>query len=498
MFEAMKYTTWYALGEFVDNAITSWLQNREELIAMNPDHVLRISIDFDDEAGEIRIADNAGGIGESDWPRAMKTASPPQDQRFLSIHGVGMKAAALWWGRSLRIESAAIGESVRRSLTVDLEDIDANTSFVDISTQPATPLEHGTVITITRLSKNLPAKKNLWKVRSYLASMYRNFLLRGEIQIFLKGTPLEFEYPEFLVAPYWPTTAGPIQDGESKRWTRQVSIELESGKTITGWIGLLSKGSTAGAGLLLTFHSKAIMGVGAGTDVGEEYYRPREIFGGNNSYRRQRLVGEFDVSAFGKSITSDAVNWEDDEEEEFLAKLRHELQSPELNILDMAENYRSTDRRKEDNDSARSAVSQVAKALADTMVTHPSLITDYPTPMEPREGAEVVALAQTQIEVPIPGGARVILVNFSVERAGDADWLSLYANETELTVRVNEEHPFMLSFAQIPRHQIEPVLRLALGLGVAERVDPDHVRTRLNALLRGPLAAEAGLVSIDE
>ena len=74
----------------------------------------------------------------------------------------------------------------------------------------------------------------------------------------------------------------------------------------------------------------------------------------------------------------------------------------------------------------------------------------------------------------------------------------MYSDAEEFTVRVNEDHPFMLSFAQLPTQQIEPVLRLALGVGVAEYIDPDHVRTRLNALLRGPLATRSGLEPDDD
>ena len=87
----------------------------------------------------------------------------------------------------------------------------------------------------------------------------------------------------------------------------------------------------------------------------------------------------------------------------------------------------------------------------------------------------------------------MVRVDLVLEEAGSADWLNVYSNDDSLTIRVNEDHPFMLSFAQLPRQQIEPVLRLAIGIGFAEYVDHDHVRTRLNALLRGPLSTKRGL-----
>jgi len=55
MFAAMKYTPWFALGEFVDNAITSAKQNEARLLKLDPDYHLEIDIRFDEGAGTIEI-----------------------------------------------------------------------------------------------------------------------------------------------------------------------------------------------------------------------------------------------------------------------------------------------------------------------------------------------------------------------------------------------------------------------------------------------------------
>ena len=274
----MNYTPWFALGEFVDNAITSWKQNEARLLQLDPDYHLGIEIRFDEGAGTIEISDNAAGISKADLPRALRTASPPADLRFLSIYGVGMKAAGLWWAHTLTIETKALGEKVRRTVTIDTRELDRpGGGSIQVKEGPAAAHSHGTVIRLSNLTKKAPEGRTLGKIRAYLSSMYRNFLLDGgNTTIRVKGEYLTFAYPEMLEAPIWPSTAGPKRDAPSLTWDIPVELNLSTGEVVTGWVGLLAKGSTAGAGFLLTFHDKAVVGVGAGTLVGDEFYRPRD------------------------------------------------------------------------------------------------------------------------------------------------------------------------------------------------------------------------------
>ncbi len=501
MFSAMKYTPWFALGEFVDNAITSAQQNVDRLREHDPEYRLVIDLRFDDEAGVIEVSDNAAGISKADLPRALRTASPPADKRFLSIYGVGMKAAGLWWAQTLTIDTKAFGERTRRTIVIDTRELDRpGRNAVQVAETPASPREHGTTIRLSNLTKKVPEGRTLGKIRSYLASMYRHFLNNGLAVIRVGGEKLSWAYPPFLHQPYWPTSVGPEEGSQSRTWRKDVAVTLKDGRQITGWVGLLAKGSTVGAGFLLTFHGKAIVGVGAGTGEGEELYRPAEIFGKGNTYRRQRLVGEFDVSVFGKSITSDSVNWEDEEEREFLVLLKRKLTAKSGDYLSMAENYRV---KGEGGGGAVLGAKQAAEGAVRALertAHEAAVLLGSPAPeTQPGPKSVVVGTARSsRMTLPVPGGTKVVAVRLSVEQAGQADWLSLYKDSDELVVRVNEEHPFMLSFAQLPVQQIEPVLRLALGLGVAEFVDPDHVRTRLNALLRGPLSSRSEMEEISD
>jgi hypothetical protein len=74
-------------------------------------------------------------------------------------------------------------------------------------------------------------------------------------------------------------------------------------------------------------------------------------------------------------------------------------------------------------------------------------------------------------------------------------WLRVWDRDAGFVIELDREHPFMQAFAHLPHQQIEPVLRLAAGLGLAEiearmggAPQPSAVRMQLNRILRGPLS----------
>ncbi len=66
----MRYTEWYALAEFVDNSIQSYLTNKKILKRINPDYKLKIKINL--SGNEIEIRDNAAGINSERYESAFK------------------------------------------------------------------------------------------------------------------------------------------------------------------------------------------------------------------------------------------------------------------------------------------------------------------------------------------------------------------------------------------------------------------------------------------
>ena len=71
----LNYKPWFALAEFVDNAVQSYVSNRGRLESLHGrSFKLRVQIDIDSAPmPRISVRDNAAGIARADFPRAFPT-----------------------------------------------------------------------------------------------------------------------------------------------------------------------------------------------------------------------------------------------------------------------------------------------------------------------------------------------------------------------------------------------------------------------------------------
>ena len=60
---------------------------------------------------------------------------------------------------------------------------------------------------------------------------------------------------------------------------------------------------------------------------------------------------------------------------------------------------------------------------------------------------------------------------------------------------MNRAHPFMNSFANLPGADLDPILRMASALGIAEILGrnaaldhPDYIRNKMNEILSGAMS----------
>ena len=79
----LNYKPWFAIAEFIDNAVQSFVSNRDALVALNgPDYKLKVDVRLDTAGrGLIVVTDNAAGISTADFPRAFRAAQVPTDRR---------------------------------------------------------------------------------------------------------------------------------------------------------------------------------------------------------------------------------------------------------------------------------------------------------------------------------------------------------------------------------------------------------------------------------
>lgn len=357
MFRSMSFTPWYALGEFVDNSITSALLNHKRLIAKNgPDYKLNVSISFPAGKDSLIVEDNAGGIARQDMHRALKTGVPPEDTSIgLGKHGVGMKAAALWWGAHVIIDTYSLEEENGWHVEIDVSEKGDVTSVIEVKKIPHRGYS-GTRLEVRGLWQKTPQSRTVTSIKAYLPSIYRAFLgetaQEGELKcdIVYQNQLLKFEYPKLLTEPLWTSKNGPGEDEKTRYWRSNIEIILKTGKKISGWVGILERMSRDLSGFFLHYRGKGIAGVvplssddsedqtEAKDAIAKGAYKPRKIFKQQGSYPDQSFIGEFDITEFGKTITTDSPLWTPDEEGEFIEKLFNKMSDDDF--IRMASNYR--------------------------------------------------------------------------------------------------------------------------------------------------------------
>src|SRR5262249_28303254 len=155
----------------------------------------------------------------------------------------------------------------------------------------------------------------------HLSDIYRVFMRDGILELRFNGTPLIYEAPTILQAPYYKE-----KNGDAKFWHKAIEFDFGEGLSVHGFAALREPASTARAGFALFRRGRLIQG------SGDEGYRPAHVFGQSNSYRYQRLFGELHLEGFEVSHTKDGFRW-DENEQPFLGLLREHLDSDELPLL---------------------------------------------------------------------------------------------------------------------------------------------------------------------
>jgi hypothetical protein len=494
-YRSMVLTPWHALGEFVDNAVTSfWDQVVDHPDDSRFDH-LTVDITWDSVSQILTISDNAAGIPftQAGWGRALQAGVANPNPRALSVHGVGMKAAGLWWAPVIKVRSKFIDDNFEVSAKFDLDEmIESGVDKVPLVKKPVPDLSsHGTTITLEGLNpgRSYPQTTSVTKVRTFLASMYRSYLRGDEaflhprtgkkwLSITVAGKKLAYEEPDVLFKPYWPNDKGPGENTESIIWRKNFTMAIptlraaERGSNtvvVAGWMGILAKMEKGRSGLFLTFRGKGVSGVEQGTGSDGAAYRPFKIFGPPQGQRARRLIGEFEVSGFGKSLTTDAVNWSPEEEEAFIDALLAQIKDPEFPIYQMATNFRAQAREEMTKSEIDHINEVIEEAVADTQTVVKTAAYDIESLAEPQGQAQSSQeidpqhLFKRPVSFKFPDG-RDGTISFSTDSG--QPWLSIF-EEDPIEIRINLSHPFVNRFWKNKTTAL-PIAHFAIAIAQAE------------------------------
>jgi hypothetical protein len=493
----LNYKPWFALAEFVDNSLQSYLANRAHLERVEgKKFVLQVDINLDANSGRITVKDNAAGIGASEFPRAFRPAEVPPDASGLSEFGMGMKSAACWFAPRWSVRTKALGESEERIVQFDIAKIVKDSiEELDVTSKAMAKDRHFTEIILSNV-RSIPQKRTIGKIKDHLASIYRCFTREGTLRLNFDGEALVFDAPEILKAPHYKAPRKP-----PVVWKKRISIKMSGRRSVEGFVAIREKGSTARAGLALFRRQRLIVG------SADETYRPPEIFGAANSFAYQRLFGELHVVGFDVSHTKDGLRWEDSEEE-FVRELRKALQAGDMPLIDQANNYRAKGVHKDNKAQAEEALEslekdlgedsaeQIANALQEIEKPQTAAVERATLPSKKPFALSGTELTQ-RLSMKYNGQPWDITLVLSYDDSTN-NWYEItdFAEDArraprQLGIKLSMTHPFMDSYCDGSPRQTQAFVRIAMCLALAETVARDGgqkfagvVRTNFNELLR--------------
>ena len=323
-FEHLELKSWYLIAEYIDNAISSYQQNKNTLNKLHKGYQLRVRIYRDPDNKTISVKDNAAGILDKDLNRAFRIGERPEDTTGLNEFGVGMKLTSFHFTKKWSVRTKALGEYQEKTIILDVDDLESrDDTTIEVIRQPASKNDHYTEIMLEEFyPKNWPQHKTVGKIESFLSSIFRKWIESGDLElIFQTG-----EY-EKNITPTFPSILNMkfVKDSESKEkeWKRKIDFshtintsKYPLTKRIEGWVGLLAIGETSvkNAGFDLIRRNRVIRG-----DINSWFPSNDDsddfvIFRSGNSEEKTRIFGELNFTSFAIDNNKTEIDWGGEEE----------------------------------------------------------------------------------------------------------------------------------------------------------------------------------------
>jgi Histidine kinase-, DNA gyrase B-, and HSP90-like ATPase len=491
-FRNLNNKVWYALGEYVDNAVQSFENNREALKkANNGNYQFEVRITIDKDNDIIRIRDNAAGIDSNNFLRAFEPANIPIDNTGLHEFGMGMKTASIWLSNVWSLKTAAINETEERTVEFDLEKIlKAKKEILEVINSKKAVNSHFTEICLKKLSQNAPSNAQIDKIKKHLSSIYRKFIRCGDLRLFINDEILTFEEPEILKAPFYNNTNGKVFE-----WKKE--IEFESGKyKAKGFIAILNTMSTDTLnGLSLFRRGRVIEG------SHDEKYRPKAICGQIGSPRYKRIFGELELEGFTVSFNKGSFQ-EHDDLESLMLLLQIEISANDFDLYTQAEKFIKPKTTEHNVKIANNIVKSLKKATAKSELKDKVQISlkeienkssSYSNEFLSKNVEIIDSIEEIITIKDIKYKLELVLIN----EKGIPDLYSVKIQEDEpffkkLIYEINLAHPFFTRYEKMRSDEdYQPIISIIRSLVLAEITatsqgtkNAGNVRTNFNKFLR--------------
>tara|TARA_B100000989_G_scaffold76502_1_gene54280 strand:- start:4712 stop:5809 length:1098 start_codon:yes stop_codon:yes gene_type:complete len=223
---------------------------------------------------------------------------------------------------------------------------------------------HYTIVTLKDLNHN-PRGKSVERIKDHLASMYRAFINKDEIEIRYNGSSLKYKEPKILKAVDMRDVDDEIINPKKKIWKKKFDFTFQCGnkkRKVHGKIGIRETMDGKRAGFAVFRRDRLIFG------SDDQPWRPLKIIRQEGSAIAKRLYGElyFD-DEMEVTHTKDNLNWSESDQESFLNKLKSVINSDELPIISQADRFKKNDPTNENSKAqekaTESAVEKISKAM---------------------------------------------------------------------------------------------------------------------------------------
>jgi len=313
LLKGMSLRPEFALAEFVDNSLGSYLKHKKALAKTQKDFILEVTVNIDTVSEVITIKDNAFGIDQEDLSTALTIGASSKGSE-MNEFGIGMKLAGFWFASDWELRTKALDEPWEKSLKFNVLQLEEDdTTEVLISYRNVKHNDSYTEITLSKFNDGrFPGKLVRNKVEMVLKEMYRRYYENNEMKLFFvvddKELLLKNEKRPILNMPFLNKKQNPMHE-----WKVPIKFSRDKYK-ISGWVGLLEKSKIDSAGFDLFRRNRLV----------EWKWKPRKeesefnIFGGKRSEADARLFGEFDFTNFDVTSNKNEIQWPPDLKEEFL------------------------------------------------------------------------------------------------------------------------------------------------------------------------------------
>src|SRR5947209_14843829 len=223
-------------------------------------------------------------MSEAELENAVYIGKPPLHTKGRSRYGLGLKTGASWFGDLWTIRTKKLSDTTSHEVTVNVPKVAGGELDLPHKKEKVHAAEHFTVIEIRKLHRNLSGR-TLGRVKDYLRSLYRRDISKGLLTLKVNGTALSWDDN---------IDARLLKLKNGKPAKERFSFKV-GGKHVSGWAGVLEKGSRRDAGFSIIQADRVITGW-------PDSYRPQTLYGeqegGSNDLVNQRLFGELVLEGF--------------------------------------------------------------------------------------------------------------------------------------------------------------------------------------------------------